>query len=245
MIKPLELLVVEDNEKHLADARAYFAPIEQKGIVHVTYASTLKEVLDTEDNIPQNIQGVITDIFFPTGFVGARKKQVLNFLRDTLEERTISNDPEYTRKLMDSINSWLKGKTIPPSGVYLAYIVKMIYKGLPIVLNTDTYHHGDATQPVSTWANSKDIKLVETGKGDEPGKSKDWRGAYWIIAAEIETCSHPKKIVAYALDGTSLGLYFKKEDCNVQDTPEEIAEIKQLRQKIFEKYHIDKSGLGY
>lgn len=245
MKKPLELLVVEDNEKHIADARAYFASIEQKGIVQVTYASTLKEVLNAEDDIPQNIQGIITDIFFPTGFSGAKQKQVLTFLRDTLEEKTRSNDPKYTSKLMDSINSWLKGKTMPPSGVYLAYIVKMIHKGLPIVLNTDTYHHGDATQPVSTWATKENIQLVETGKGDKPGESKDWRGAYWIVAANIETHSHHKEIVAYALDGNSLGLYFEKKDSNVPDTNEERAEIRQLRQRIFEKYCIDRSGLRY
>ena len=64
--KKLKILVVEDNEKHIEDAKEFFAdkPVE------VVYAKTYTEVKDALKNDPfereePDIDGIITDVFFP------------------------------------------------------------------------------------------------------------------------------------------------------------------------------------
>ncbi len=57
----MKILIVEDDSKHLQDAKAFFAsqPID------VDYASTL---FDAENRLGSGqYEGLISDIFFPTG----------------------------------------------------------------------------------------------------------------------------------------------------------------------------------
>lgn len=74
MDKPLELIVVEDNPKHLADARQYFGAPERKDLVKVTYCSTLSEADQklTADGAQKRYAGVISDVFFPSGYEAER-----------------------------------------------------------------------------------------------------------------------------------------------------------------------------
>ena len=68
--RTLKLLVIEDNPEHLEDARRYFSSLSD---VDVSYATTHSEArsrmveFDSEQrkDVKRNIDGVISDIFFP------------------------------------------------------------------------------------------------------------------------------------------------------------------------------------
>ncbi len=261
--KPLELLVIESNPEHTADARAYFAPLEQKGIVRVAYASTLVQtdelMRQTRFDRITSFDGIISDVFFPvmgTEEKGAKwkkyEKEVKEYLARLLREHTRCVQWDYTAKLNRTIDSWVRGDSNPPSGVFVAIKASPF----PVVLNTDTHCETNETHPVDRWTRRTGVPLITTGKGcqilgcGELGKTKDWRGAHFVAAANYEIQrSHPRKIKAYALDGrsskSSLGLYFEKKDINLKDTYEERTEIEQFRQNIFKKYHVDKTGLSF
>jgi len=170
MNKPIELLVVEDKEKHIKDARAFFDPIEQKGILHVTYAATLAEA---EAALKGNVDLVITDVFFPTGYDDEQNTQVIQGLTEILGEHISDH---YT--LRNAAKPWQDGETEPPAGVYV--VEKCKKQGVPVALNTDTYHHGKATEPICRYSRESNprINMVDTGNESGSANKKDWRRAY-------------------------------------------------------------------
>jgi CheY-like chemotaxis protein len=138
----LFLLLVEDDQKHLEQAKEYFAK-RPAGIVKVDYASSLEEALLLVKE--KEYDGIITDVFFP---------------------RFSGGEPEL-------------------NGVRLAS--KALREGIPVVLVTDTYHHGRATGPACRWCRCKRIFLLDSGEYDDflrcerKGPVKFWRGAFLVI----------------------------------------------------------------
>lgn len=199
--KPLELLVVEDTPRHLADAKQFFGDLQQRGIVNATYAGTLAEA--EQALATRSYDGVISDIFFPMGFAEAeatkaRMNELIDIMDDVFRkqeeglERERKRDPsdmsgnQYRgRRALnnqhDAMGRWAYGKDQPPSGMLVAK--KAIEKGMPVVFCTDTYHHDHATEPINLWKYDFPIRMVDTAPGSN--NPKPWREAYAEIIAPI------------------------------------------------------------
>src|SRR3989338_1368913 len=67
----MRILVIEDNTKHLADAKTFFAKEHKHPEVEVLYAQTLVEASETVDCLggrdpgKEKVDGIISDVFFP------------------------------------------------------------------------------------------------------------------------------------------------------------------------------------
>lgn len=60
-------------------------------------------------------------------------------------------------------------------------------RGIPVVLNTSTYHHGSRTQPVCDWVRKRNMKLVDMCVSkDVEAPTKNWFGAYVVLAYLME-----------------------------------------------------------
>jgi CheY-like chemotaxis protein len=82
MIQKLEILVIEDKEQHLTDAREYFATKDDE--VAVTYVTTLEEA--EEALAVKRFDAIISDVFFPTGYTDYRKKERADTLMAKIEK---------------------------------------------------------------------------------------------------------------------------------------------------------------
>lgn len=180
----LEILVVEDNEKHLADAREYFKGIEAKADVKVTYASTLKQAEELLKN--NKFGGIISDVFFPIGEDEAENKKKIEGLQERLKGRIPDVSWDQKMAYMDAMDEWVKGNTEPPSGVYVGELA--LEKKIPFIYNTDTHHHGKATEPINRWTVEKGTIIVDSGslQNETKGENKNWRQAYTAVVAMIE-----------------------------------------------------------
>src|SRR3989344_6224590 len=102
-MKQLELLVIEDKEKHLEDAREYFKGKEATGSVKITYAGTLAEAETMLGN--HKYDGIISDIFFPLGTEQNEKK--IGELHEILHRHAEKiYNPQLQREAMESIKAW-------------------------------------------------------------------------------------------------------------------------------------------
>jgi len=179
--KPLNLLVIEDKEHHINDAKKYFASIVQRGIVNPVYAHTLFEA---EHQLSASPDCIISDIFFPIGKTAEEDAATTSSIAATLRqelERIL-----YMHQYEASMNTWIKGKSPPPAGIIVAQ--KALANKIPFVFNTDTYHHGNATQPIDSWRSEKRLAYVESGRStmDESSPHKNWREAYAALASILE-----------------------------------------------------------
>lgn len=168
----IELLVVEDNEKHIAQARQYFDA--RADVVQVTYATTLAEAQVAMNT--KKFEGVISDIFFPTGKSGEDDREIRRDLASKLSSR-----------YMDVTVEWEYGSAQPPCGIYVVEGAQE--RRIPVVLNTDQYHHSTRIGPVNNWnnMNAKSVRIIESEtRHDEPAESKNWRDAYAAIACLCE-----------------------------------------------------------
>jgi len=195
---------VEDKEKHLADAKAYFA--QKSSVVAVTYATTLHEA---QKSLEAKTDAVISDVFFPLGAVPdpeQKIKELESMLRPYAQRL---NNWELRQEVEFAMNKWATWATQEsPAGVYVD--VNAQTKGIPIVFNTDQHHHSFALEPVNQWNNAKyndkrmkyndkRIKythMVESGthKGP-PAESKNWKLAFAAIV-----CLH-EGLDAQAMEG--------------------------------------------
>ena len=53
------------------------------------------------------------------------------------------------------------------------------------VFCTDTFHHGNKTEPINQYARSNDIEVIDCGYGKQEGSRKNFADAYAIIVKEI------------------------------------------------------------
>lgn len=173
---PLKLLIVEDNERHLSDAKEEMQRRIDAGTrVQPFYASDLKSAMDIINGNGQglcNLDGVISDVFYPTGLNEGEDRDI----REKLEGMFL---PVWTHQLDISrdIKSWSRGSEIPPSGAYLAF--DLIGGNIPVVLCTDGWHHGKKTQPVYSWAQENNVGFVDNNRSEDfPAKKKYWTESY-------------------------------------------------------------------
>ncbi len=200
------ILVVEDAPKHLQDAKAFFAsqPID------VDYASTL---FDAENLIKSGqYGGLISDIFFPTGGDEHYREEKITALIKRIKPR-IEKSREEAKKWGSVGDEWSvkrevafrhlerwMGDVIPPCGLHL--LDACLVLDMPIVLNTDRYHHDAEVEFVLKEAQEVrargeeffcSFSLVESGhsdvesvggdyfnrvyRGPRPGSAKRWEEA--------------------------------------------------------------------
>ncbi|NQZ84110.1 MAG: hypothetical protein HRU03_00155 [Nanoarchaeales archaeon] len=137
LTKPLEVLVVEDMEHHINDAKRTFMPLVEKGLVFFDYATTLLQAQLKIDN--KKYDGIISDIFFPTGQPEPLDKSI----RENLYERALIMGRGYREEDFKKVySSWRNGETAPPSGVILSSYCNNKFNSIPFVACTDGFHHG-------------------------------------------------------------------------------------------------------
>ena len=183
--KRLEILVVEDNPKHIEDAKAYFDQLSQSGVdVHVEYASNYKAAQQMMKD--RRFDGVISDVFFPFEKVGEGK-----FMDPDPEDDAsriwlawkhsgvwpLDCDPkspyvDYQINVVKSMNSWCEGRSLMPRGVLMVEDAKKA--NIPIVLCSDAGHHSYALAPVHRYSRDQRVALCDFMNGE----SKDWARAY-------------------------------------------------------------------
>ena len=178
-MEKLEILIVEDKKNHLADAKEFFS--ERENIVNVAYATNLQEA---ENQLNQtNYGAVISDIFFPTGLNKKENQIKVNGLYQRLKE-VINELKEEASNYLGYVNApkeWLEGRTEAPCGIYV--VEKAKEKKIPVVFNTDAFHHSDFLESVFRWAKLNEIGFVDV-MGE--GNPKEWKKAYVNCIAEIE-----------------------------------------------------------
>jgi CheY-like chemotaxis protein len=179
----LEILIVEDKESHLADAKEFFGKVkgEAEAEIGVAYASTLEEAEEFLD--AKHYDAIISDIFFPTGKTGQENDALIAGLEKCLNK--YANSWKYA----DAMKNWVEGNIPPPSGVYIAK--KAVAEKIPCVFNTDTHHHGSATEPINRWSGSEECEIMiidSENYKDMEGQSprKNWKKAYAALAAMLE-----------------------------------------------------------
>ncbi len=185
--KKLEILVVEDNPRYIEQARNCFRPAEEQGIARVSYAGNLAQAESLLETRVYN--GIISDVFFPSGYESERdviaKERLYGLLGGELRIRGDLKDDNA------EVNEF-------PYGVVVA--AKAAALGIPVILNTDSYHHGEKSQQVHEWVMKEKINMVDidpsedhknylTGRnyliGDNGNKLKKWDIACLELAKKI------------------------------------------------------------
>jgi len=185
--KMLELLVVEDNPKHMEDAKAYFAELSDSEVVQVTYASNYSNAQQMMKN--KRFDGIISDVFIPFEEVRDgeyidsdpedNKARIQNALFHA-EVMPLPCDPKspdfnYQINVVKSMNSWCEGKSLMPRGMLIAADAKKA--AISIVLCSDAGHHSYELDPINQYALHQDIPLCDRLKEN----SKDWAQAYKML----------------------------------------------------------------
>jgi len=157
----MNLLVVENNKRHIASAKKFFAEkgIQAKFVETLesfnkslpcnTYDPVLGEMSEksfNEDLRLHGYDGVLSDIFFP------------------------NDDEEYTDEV--------------PAGVAVLFICQS--RGIPCVLVTDGYHHGKKYQWIHYMLNELRLPLMIDNMGDDSeAPEKNWAMALKSLASVI------------------------------------------------------------
>lgn len=176
----LEILVVEDNVRHINDAKNYFNGRED---VVVDYANTL---LDAEKMMSsKKYDSVISDVFFPAAKTNSREG-VVDSYRFIVKLIDLINDNGINRKYIvgdtsgsrrDSyeaaVGDWASWNSLPPSGLYI--VDKAINEKIKIAVATDSKHHGAKCQPITAFLHESGIPFTSTNGARQ---EKNWNFAY-------------------------------------------------------------------
>jgi len=186
--KKLEILVIEDNESHLADAKAEVQRrIDSGENINVEYVRDLHGYFALKDQ-GRTFDGIVSDIFFPTDLEKPYDNLANNlvwdvFGRDYVEKHAddyLSGDERREKMFKLVQDGWMDGEEIPPTGIVIAD--RAMKEGVPIVICTDTYHHGTKTQPVYDYAMNNRIHVVDSyDAGEGHDSHKDWEKAFNIL----------------------------------------------------------------
>lgn len=186
--KALDILVVEDQESNIRDAQNFLLEQQKLGSpICVDYTSTLKAA---QDRIREKrYDGIITDIFFPYDDTEQVDK-IKGYNPDTAKLCFEMLGKEITSRFYKSRLSWLEGRNIiHPSGIVLASYG--IENNIPVVMITDTDHHGEFTDPINLWGMNKchDGKrwqdyLIDGTKLKDGRYQKRWSDAYKELIEE-------------------------------------------------------------
>ena len=170
----IELLIVEDDKKHLRDAKAEVKrQIEEGAQIKAYYAKNLKEAQEYLNG--QAIDVVISDVFFPSGMEKKEESRIIKHLSTLLRKAFGEFTSEFDKEKERAIQEWECGRELAPLGVYIAEN----YKG-PLVFCTSTYHHGARTEPVNVYVCKKEkigrkigiVDDLDAGNGE--AKKKKW-----------------------------------------------------------------------
>lgn len=190
MTKKLEILIVEDNDNHLADALNEAKKQENTNVDVARDLSGYYSLISKKQ-----YDAIITDIFFPSDAKKPWDNLASNLVWDILGRKFCEQHSDFYRsgdekleKMYEMVrDDWMDGKEIPPSGVIVADRAKKA--GIPVVFCTDTYHHGIKTQPVSYYAIENHICMIdgyEEGNRDGNVSHKNWKKAfdtvYWKLS---------------------------------------------------------------
>ena len=153
------ILVIEDNEKHIEDAKKNFADKD----VEVEYVETFNEfwenfwnegIMGDTFNKHHGFDGVISDIYFP----------------ETSESEEFQRSLLHKEGAPDSVELF-------PLGVRVA--LELSQNNVPFVLNTAGMHHGPKYSWICHMARSQEWPLVESGHSYwVDAGSKNWEEAY-------------------------------------------------------------------
>lgn len=174
-----KILVIEDNKKHLEDAKKYLADKN----VEVLYASTMQEAKELYKEEVQDMEAV-------------------DALNDQLDEGNINKD-EYSKKYAKTIRYEARvdgiisdiyfplTDTAPydkpePIGVQIALEAKQL--GIPCVLNTAGYHHGTKYEWICQLARSQKWPLIDASQDrNKEADTKNWDRAWEKLQHEYNT----------------------------------------------------------
>jgi hypothetical protein len=208
--KTLEILLVEDNPSHMESAKKVMAGrIANGDQIEISYAVTYVEAKDMM--AARKFDGIISDIFLPYSTSEPINKEGIGsayaLLREQLEynEKKLDegdyNEMKIRRNIHDASQEWINGNKLAPLGVI---IVQAAWdEEIPIVLCTDSYHHGYATEPINQFRQRfvREIKCKDgsqdyvtvaiidpQGFHDREGNapSKDFGEAYEALVKKIQ-----------------------------------------------------------
>ena len=160
MDEPLEILVIEDKEHHLKDAKELFKEKIDGGVnIKVDYAINYEEA--KEKLKTKLYAGILSDIFFPSGSEADEidsLKSMLEVAKDYIEE--------------EGFEGTFKGEL--PHGIMIAKYA--LEKNIPCVLITDTYHHGNKIEPINVWIGKMyNVTKIVVPLIDRSPKDFDWK----------------------------------------------------------------------
>ncbi len=201
MNKQLEILVVEDNPRHLSEAKAEMdrrvaRAKESDNVLRVDYATNLAEArLAVAKN---NYNGIISDVFYPSGETHSNEEEIKlrKEISEILVHKKISKcgdltnySEKYRKEIRDSLSYAINGlrsqnwitelDQLAPFGVMLHKETR----DLPFVFCTDMYHHKHEVQPVHEYVQSsccdEFIWLIDAGSSHEEQRDhKHWNTAF-------------------------------------------------------------------
>lgn len=189
----MKILIIEDEAKHIEDAKVAVAKNSE---INADFAKTFDEAKKLmEEN---SYDGIISDIFFPRN----EKKEISNapigwsgVIRskcyDLLENFGVNygkNCSDFGKKVVEAADEWMQCRTMHPTGVAIADMA--LKSKVPVVMCTDTYHHGYKTQPICSWAGKNEVAVFDAyPKSDEytaSASEKNWTEAIERLSIEIE-----------------------------------------------------------
>lgn len=174
-----KILVVEDDTKHLQDAKIFFQSLE--GQVEVVYATSFNDAReqirkytvytgecskDDRRGISEySLDGIITDIFMPAS------------TRRPEDDR----ESEYAKRIIDYTTT-----NLVPAGIGIAAIANKA--GIPFVICTAGYHHGVKYEWINGLSGALEWGDMADSSGDhfEDAASKQWSYAYELLTERME-----------------------------------------------------------
>lgn len=174
----IKILLIEDNDKHLADAKNFFSTVEN---VDVTYAQTLVKAIA---QYPKHSDGSgIGDYNNVNPISMDRLSQYDAIISDIHFPLRNDEHAAYTTYDKRSVD-WT---TVQPIGVGIAFMAHIL--NLPYVLVTDGSHHGNSNEWIYRMMNTLNESTncghrLVAGSDDTTG-AKYWASAWEKIQKQL------------------------------------------------------------
>jgi len=203
----LKILVLEDKESHMADARGFFDSLED---AEVTYGGSFEErgVIRRDETGP-SYDLVVSDVFMPglskehiRGSEESEDKAVRGRLRRLERSLEGGDKPEFLEmdyeeigKAMTSREAYKARAAEGPYGLTVA--VEAQKAEIPVVLCSDSFHHSAKMEPIYAMTRALGVSLIDEEpasldrreiyeKMTSPARVKDWKLAYEVGLREME-----------------------------------------------------------
>ena len=132
----MKILVIEDNQKHLVDAKAVVAEMR----IEADFATTYVDAKNMMEN--NKYDGIVSDIFFPyaektsyplKGWSFAARFECENMLNEIIH-RICRSDIKWIK----AANKWISGQEMHPTGIMIARDCLNAAGGLPVTTGFTT-----------------------------------------------------------------------------------------------------------